>query len=71
VRAAKGSAALVRLVEQHSLALETASVASSGARRVPAYTPAPAEADGGWEFGTGPRVKADPCATPRLQPPAL
>ena len=56
------------LVEKHSHALETASVASSGTRRMPAYTPAPAEADGGWDFDTGPRIKADPYATERSNP---
>ena len=58
----------VSLVEKHSHALETASVASSGNRRMPAYTPAPADADGGWDFDTGPRIKADPYATERSNP---
>ena len=56
------------LVEKHSHALETTSVASSGNRRMPAYTPAPADADGGWDFDTGPRIKANSYATERSNP---
>ena len=59
IRAARSKGALVDLVEKHGLALEgTASVVSSGGlRSKPAYSPALADDDAGWDFGTGPRIK--------------
>ena len=35
---------------------------------MPAYTPAPADEDGGWDFDTGPRIKAEPYATEASNP---
>ena len=67
IRAARSKGALVELVEKHGLALEGAAsvVSSGGLRSKPAYSPALADDDAGWDFGTGPRIKP-----PRAPPPA-
>lgn len=67
IRAARSKGALVDLVEKHGLALEGAAsvVSSGGLRSKPAYSPALADDDAGWDFGTGPRIKP-----PRGLPPA-